>query len=147
LPVLWGLARMAENGRYGEVGFKNGSSALALCIAARETNGKVYSIDIDECPEGRARIESEGYGDIHTFIHGDSAAVDFPEPLDILFIDGSHDYHDVKADYERHAPSVRKGGMILFHDPISWPPVGKFLDEAKVPYWRCGSGLGLEVVE
>lgn len=36
--------------------------------------------------------------------------------LDFLFIDGSHDYDDVKADYILYSPLVRKGGIIAFHD-------------------------------
>jgi predicted O-methyltransferase YrrM len=147
LPVLWGIARTRSGGVFGEIGFKCGSSALALCIAAREACGKVYSMDIDECEAGNARVEREGYGDLFTFIHADSASADFPEPLDLLFIDGSHEYTDVRMDYERHRSAVNKGGVIIFHDPISWPGVGKFLDEIKVPYWRFGAGLGMEVVK
>jgi predicted O-methyltransferase YrrM len=148
LAVLWGVARLARHDapRFGEIGFQNGSSALALLIAAREVGGRVYSIDIAPCYEGRARISEEGYSDIFEFIHGDSGAVRFPEPLDVLFIDGDHEYLEVARDYEIHRANVRKGGVIIFHDPISWPGVGKFLDEIKVPYFRLGAGLGMEVV-
>ena len=146
LPLLWSFARLRPETICGEVGFKNGSSALAMCIGARESGGRVYSIDINPCREGRARVKAEGYADIHTFIQGDSAAVEFPEPLDVLFIDGSHSYEDVKLDHQKHRSSVKAGGVILFHDPMSWAPCGQYLDEAKVPYFRCGSGLGLEVV-
>lgn len=147
LPLLWSLARLPHDADFGEIGFKNGSSALAMCMGACESGRHVYSMDISECRAGRERIEREGYGDIHTFIHGDSAVVEFPAPLDILFIDGSHNYFDVSRDYERHRAIVRRGGVIIFHDPVSCTDVGKFLDEIKVPYLRLGSGLGLEVVE
>jgi predicted O-methyltransferase YrrM len=147
LPVLWGLARLVPGGTYGEVGFKNGSSALAFLIAARETGGHVYSIDIEPCDEGNDRIKAEGYADQHTFICGDSAVVNFPETLDVLFIDGSHEYQDVAADYEKHRSSVKEGGVILFHDPCSYPQgVGRFCTERKIPVFPVLAGLGMEKV-
>ena len=146
LPILWGIARLCENGVFGQIGFQNGTSALALLIAAAEANGHVYSMDIRECEEGQERVEREGYADRHTFIHADSAAASFPEQLDLLFIDGGHYYNDVAIDYERHRGSVNKNGVILFHDPITAPGVARFLREQKIPYFELGSGLGMEVV-
>jgi len=54
--------------------------------------------------------------------------------IDFLYIDASHDYNAVKADYELYSPLVRAGGIIGFHDAYHAPDgVGKFLDELKVP--------------
>lgn len=36
--------------------------------------------------------------------------------IDFLFIDGSHNYFDVKNDYYMYKHLVRKGGLIAFHD-------------------------------
>jgi len=36
--------------------------------------------------------------------------------IDFLFIDGSHNYFDVKNDYYMYKDLVRKGGLIAFHD-------------------------------
>ncbi len=38
------------------------------------------------------------------------------EKIDVLFIDGAHDYKTVKSDYEMYSPLVREGGMVAFHD-------------------------------
>jgi len=38
------------------------------------------------------------------------------KPIDLLFIDGSHLYEDVKSDFELFYPWVKKGGMVVFHD-------------------------------
>lgn len=38
------------------------------------------------------------------------------EPLDVLFIDGSHAYAHVIGDYLSYRPMVRPGGLIVFHD-------------------------------
>jgi cephalosporin hydroxylase len=38
------------------------------------------------------------------------------ERADLLFIDGSHVYEDVRSDYEVFAPLVASGGLIALHD-------------------------------
>jgi hypothetical protein len=38
------------------------------------------------------------------------------ESLDFIFIDGNHQYPDVKQDIEHWAPKVRKGGIVSGHD-------------------------------
>jgi len=144
--TLWAIAREFPDGVFGEIGFRCGGSALAFCLAAREVGGKVYSIDIDPCEEGRERIAREGYADIHTFIQGDSAAVRFPEQLDILYIDGNHFYPDVRLDYRGHYGTVKRGGLILFHDPVSCVGVRRLLLEEKIMFLPFGAGLGMEVV-
>ena len=36
--------------------------------------------------------------------------------IDLLHIDGSHEYEEVKSDFEKWLPKVKKGGRILIHD-------------------------------
>lgn len=149
LPVLWGAALTYPNGVYGEIGMRNGLSTMAFLMAADETNGRVYSMDVDPCPQGQHNIREVGLAVNHTFIHANSQTgeVEFPEPLDILYIDGDHSYEGVKADYELHAPKVRPGGLIFFHDPVSWwQGVGRFLRERKIFFIPIGVGLGIEWV-
>lgn len=38
--------------------------------------------------------------------------------FDMVFIDGSHLYKDVKEDFELYRPLVRKGGVMVFHDVV-----------------------------
>ena len=40
------------------------------------------------------------------------------EHLDLLFIDGSHHYEDVRSDFVRFRELVRPGGLIAFHDIV-----------------------------
>lgn len=58
--------------------------------------------------------------------------------VDFLFIDGDHSYEGVKADFNNYAQLVRPGGVIVFHDVIGLPEVGRFWDEIK----KSISGLG-----
>lgn len=58
------------------------------------------------------------------------AAAQVPGPIDFLFIDGSHEYEDVRRDYEEWAPKVRAGGCIAFHD--SWHMTGPHRATAEI---------------
>lgn len=42
------------------------------------------------------------------------------EPVELLFIDGSHDYEAVKLDFELWFPKLVAGGTVAFHDTTSW---------------------------
>ena len=52
--------------------------------------------------------------------------------LDMLFIDGDHNFEGVYADYHIYSSFVKKGGIIAFHDclnNISGKGVFKFIKE------------------
>ena len=44
------------------------------------------------------------------------AADDFHEPIELLFVDGSHEYDLVLEDFEKWVPKVVDGGWVAFHD-------------------------------
>ena len=45
-----------------------------------------------------------------------AAADDFDEPIELLFVDGSHEYDLVLEDFEKWVPKVVDGGWVAFHD-------------------------------
>ena len=45
-------------------------------------------------------------------------AAGFKEPIDLLFIDGNHDYEAVFQDFEQWEPLLKVGGTIAFHDVV-----------------------------
>ena len=47
---------------------------------------------------------------------------EFPEGIDLLFIDGDHRRHGVISDFERYFPLINSGGFIIFDDylPYVW---------------------------
>jgi predicted O-methyltransferase YrrM len=77
--------------------------------------------------------------------------------IDLLFIDGDHNYDGVKKDFEMYSPLVTKGGTIAFHDIVdgaeaSVGGVPKFWREIKqmrrfiefVKDWKQGGwGIGV----
>jgi predicted O-methyltransferase YrrM len=46
-------------------------------------------------------------------------AAGFKDPIDLLFIDGAHEYDAVLQDYDQWSPLLRPGGMIAFHDVVT----------------------------
>lgn len=53
--------------------------------------------------------------------------------IDLLFIDGGHDYATCLADWKNYGPLVREGGMVAFHDlGREWPDVRKVWERARV---------------
>jgi len=72
------------------------------------------------------------------------------KPIDILHIDGSHRYEDVKEDYKNWSKFVKKDGIILLHD-VHVPQdqrfgVGRFFDEIDPPKLKFFHSFGLGVV-
>ena len=63
-------------------------------------------------------------------IRGTAATIALKEPVDALFVDGAHDYPNVKADLDAFAPLVKPGGIISGHDFDGfWPGVVKAVTE------------------
>ena len=52
--------------------------------------------------------------------------------FDYVYIDGSHDYEDVKLDLELWLNKIKEGGILAGHDYnsiVAWPGVTKAIDE------------------
>jgi predicted O-methyltransferase YrrM len=54
-------------------------------------------------------------------------------PLDYLFLDGDHTYEGVSRDFEMYAPLVRSGGIVAFHDIVTYNPASRC---AVVTFWK-----------
>jgi len=54
----------------------------------------------------------------HEFIYINCSGLElhWKLPIDLLFIDDSHEYETVKADIEKYKPLIKKGGYIVCHD-------------------------------
>lgn len=51
------------------------------------------------------------------------------EPSDLIFLDGSHDYEDVKWECENYSTLVKPGGVLSGHDYNIFEGVNKAVDE------------------
>ena len=114
-----------------DLGVHHGLSTRTFLIAAIETDGHVWSVDIQDCPVARKFINSWGLGNRWTFKVMDS--LDFIKtwqngPVDIVHIDTSHAYEQTLKELEAYAPIVRPGGLILLHDTIPAHPGIKVME-------------------
>jgi SAM-dependent methyltransferase len=111
-----------------EIGSFTGRSTIAAghALLARESGGTVHAID----PQGDARfaqlktnVEGAGVGSVVRFIRATSrdARMDFDaEQVDLIFVDGSHEYEDVRDDFADWLPLLRSGGIVAVNDPLWW---------------------------
>ena len=76
----------------------------------------------------------------------DDVAKTWDKEIDLLHIDGLHDYNNCKNDCDTWAPLVKENGVILFHDTISNPTgVGHFFSQLEVPKINFTNSFGLGV--
>jgi predicted O-methyltransferase YrrM len=81
----------------------------------------------------RENLAASGCGDYVRAIKQDSVtgARRFEDAsLDMVFLDGQHEYEAVKADIEAWLPKIKPGGLLAGDDyQSSWPGVIKAVDE------------------
>lgn len=135
------IEKLKPGSVYVEVGVNEGKSAR---VAHEYAHPDVYKlwIDIIDVPPhsvsiGRAPfMEQEGMvgiGKKGFYIHGDNTEFVkwFPTVLkfvDLIFIDGHHDYESVRADTLTWEPFMKKNSVMLFHD-YDHPDTKRWLDE------------------
>ena len=63
-------------------------------------------------------LDRNGVRELVEVLQGYSCDVvkSFERPIDLLFIDGNHDYDSVLADFRDWTPMVVQGGLICMHD-------------------------------
>jgi Methyltransferase domain len=118
---------------YVEIGVDEGRSMAVAHHYAKEgvfvVGIDIHDVYIHSVSEGRgAFAEKEGIIGTNKkgfFVHGDADvfASLWNHPIDLLFIDGGHDYEEVKLNTLKWEGFVKKGGTILFHD-IDYSPPG-----------------------
>lgn len=111
------------------IGAGNGTSGLAFMESRDDLH--LYTIDIQleaspfGCLQGEEAVfRSAGFWGQprHTQIHGDSKDVgktwmkEYGIKLDMVFVDGGHQYHEAKGDIEIWLPLIKPGGVIAVHD-------------------------------
>lgn len=113
-----------------EIGSFKGRGTVCLGLGCRGTKKHVYALDtfcgndtdfVVDRPfytEWQLNIKRFGLSDLVTPCFGRSDAFYryWTLPIHFLFIDGSHDYVDVLADYENFYPHVVRGGIVALHD-------------------------------
>ena len=112
-----------------EIGTLKGNSALILGA----TGNDVVTIDNYSSPNSSGKESAKRLMEFSRvrMVTGDSVRMGkfwVGGQVDFLFIDGDHDYEQVKADIKAWLDKVV--GKIAFHDYGSWPGVTQAVDEA-----------------
>ena len=133
---LFTIARSLPDGaNIVEIGSFKGRSTCCLAYGCRGTKKRVFAIDTFEgndvdffhkgfFEEFRYNVEKCGLTAYVVPIRGLSSQVaqTWDKPIHLLFIDGSHDYGDVLADFFNFFPHVVPGGIVAVHDVVkTWP--------------------------
>jgi predicted O-methyltransferase YrrM len=88
--------------------------------------GAVWTFD-----EFRRNIEKAGVNEmvVPHVDFSDAVAGKFFEPVELIFIDGLHEYEGVKLDFDSWFPKVMEHGIMAFHDTTGWPGVLRLVNE------------------
>lgn len=135
--LLYDLAKNCTGkGVIVEVGSWMGKSTIWLANGSKAGNNvKIYAIDPHSnatLAQFMSNIKGAKVDDIITPIvkKSEDAAQVFDLPVELVFIDGDHEYEGVKKDFEAWYPKLIDNGTIAFHDAgrTGWPGPTKLVD-------------------
>ncbi len=129
------LMELARGKRVLEIGTYCGLGTVCMARTAEHVttvdyfDGRGTPKPLDTRPIFDAAIVRHGVADKVCAIHPD-AQIPLPA-YDLAFIDGSHEYVDVKADVEKCRAVLVDGGLMAFHDynESAHPGVTRAVDE------------------
>ncbi len=139
-----------------ELGVDYGYSAFFLALNNKKN--KVIGIDcfeaekhsIRECDDYqfvldvKEKLKLDNLKIIKAYFN--DVAKTWDQKIDLLHIDGLHDYDNCKNDCDTWAPLLKENGVILFHDTISAPDgVGLFFSQLELPKVNFENSYGLGV--
>ena len=134
--TLYDLAKACTGrGVIVEIGSWRGKSTTCLGLGSRAGKEvKIFAVDRHTegtFPDWQRNVEAAGVNDLVTPIKGLSQelAADFEQPIELLFIDGAHQYELVKQDFERWVPKVVENGVVVMHDTTSFDGVKQVAEE------------------
>lgn len=141
--LLYQLAqRNKQLGVVVELGSYHGKATICLAQGAQNVNdGKVYAVDLfegsrftnngDFYQKFMENVASYKVNNSVTPVKGEFSEIAgvWDKPIRLLFIDGAHQYEDVKRDFDAWERHVVMGGVIAFHDSLNSPEVTRFIIE------------------
>ncbi|KQB42578.1 Glycosyl transferase [Flavobacterium aquidurense] len=146
--ICYTKAQTKKNPVLVEIGSYCGKATAVMALAAKEINSKTKVFAIDDFT-GRLGAEDtriDLYGtsfekfqhtlnqtetiDKVTIIKSMPSVVDFKEEIDMLLIDGLHDYANVARDFYNYEKHLKPDSILLFHDyDTGFPGVTHFVTE------------------
>jgi predicted O-methyltransferase YrrM len=151
-------ALVEDGGVIVDIGTAAGGSAFIMGLSSKP-NVKIYTIDPminRDFEENRLAL---GLGNKVEFINRTSsdAFSTWDKQIDMLFIDGVHNYQGVMNDFKTFGSKVKKGGIVVFHDVFLYDntigvAVNEIINHGWVnvlmvvkDYWNDGRLIGMMV--
>jgi predicted O-methyltransferase YrrM len=121
--TLYRLAKACTGrGVIVEIGSWRGKSTTCLGLGSKAGHQvPIYAVDPHAehtFDDFQRHMEEAGLTDLVTPVPGRSQqlAEGFDQPIELLFIDGAHQYELVQQDFDRWVPKVVEGGVVAMHD-------------------------------
>jgi predicted O-methyltransferase YrrM len=120
--------RLPPNANIVEIGSFEGRSTCCLAAACRGTEKRVFAIDtfdggsdLPRCNSFPAFSKNLKRCGLESYVEpikclSTQVAKTWNKPIHLLFVDGSHYYEEVLADFSGFFPRVVGGGIVAFHD-------------------------------
>jgi len=119
--LLWIMVRMGGASRILEVGTSNAFSTIWLADAARETGGRVTTLEMNpnKIALARENLTRAGLADRVDIIAGPAATTlrDLPGPFDFVFLDA--DRPSYLMYLELVVPKIVSGGLLVADNVVS----------------------------
>ncbi len=131
LPFAYDLMRELRPSVFVELGVYKGESYFTFCQSVEENDLPTLCYGIDtwqgdvhtgayDASFGQEVIAYNGryvgFSELIRATFREAVSRFADESIDLLHIDGSHRYADVKRDFEAWRPKLSKAGLVLFHD-------------------------------
>jgi hypothetical protein len=117
--ILAQLATLVpENGTIVEIGTAMGGTAMIFQRTVQNRGVKIYSIDTLDCLRARENLKDTDVILIHrpSKEFANVWKTNVNRPIDLLYIDGDHNFNSVFEDFNEWFPLVTPGGTVAFHD-------------------------------
>ena len=164
-PFAFWLAQAIEPRRFVELGTHSGMSFFTFCQAFKKLGLKTSATAIDtwegdthagfydEAVYDQVAVRVQQYAIFADLIRStfDAAVAHFDDAsIDLLHIDGCHDYDSVRHDFDTWRPKLTHNAVVLFHDTQVRTPgfgVWKLFSELSIEFpsfeFVHGHGLGV----
>lgn len=127
---LFNLAsEISEDGLIVDIGTWHGRSACCFGYSCIGTKRRVVTIDLFPGDLLKSALNNINKNNLSKYIEciqidSKEMAKTWSSEIDLLFIDGNHNYQNVLNDYQGFYPWIKINGIIVLHDVgdgIDWP--------------------------